>query len=61
MTEARKKGLIKGMKSEYKKISWPKKQDVLNMSLVVLAAIVGVSIVVKLIDLVFQFVLSFTL
>lgn len=61
MTETRKKGLVKGMKSEYKKISWPRRQDIINMTLVVLATIVGVSIVVKLIDLIFQFVLSFTL
>lgn len=61
MADTKKKGFFRGIKSEFKKISWPKKQDVISSTLVVLASLVGVSILVKLIEMVFQFILSFTL
>ena len=59
-TEKKNKGTVKGMRSEFKKIAWPTKSEVINSTLVVIAALVGVSIVTKLLDMLFQFILSFT-
>lgn len=60
-TEAKKRGFFKGLKSEYKKVTWPKKREIFNATLVVLVSIVGISIIIKLLDMLFQFILSFTL
>lgn len=56
----KKTGLVKGMKREYKRISWPSKKSVINSTIVVLTALVAVSVITKLLDLLFNFILSFT-
>lgn len=60
MTEKKKTGFFKGIKNEFKKITWPTKNEVFKSTLVVIAALIGMSILVKLLDTIFRFVLSFT-
>lgn len=59
-TERNKPGLIKGMRQEFKKITWPSKNEVIRSTTVVLGALVAISIIIKLLDLLFRFLLSFT-
>ena len=56
----KKTGLVKGMKREYKRISWPSKKSVINSTIVVLTALIAVSVITKLLDLLFNFILSLT-
>lgn len=60
MTEKKKTGFFKGIKNEFKKITWPTKNEVFKSTLVVIVALIGMSILVKLLDTIFRFVLSFT-
>lgn len=60
MTEKKKTGFFKGIKNEFKKITWPTKNEVFKSTLVVISALIGMSILVKLLDTIFRFVLSFT-
>ena len=56
----KKTGLFRGMRNEFRKITWPTKDEIIRSTIVVIAALIGVSIIVKLLDLLFQFLLSFT-
>lgn len=60
MSSEKKSGLLKGIRKEFSKITWPKKDEVVKTTLVVIAAIIGISVLVKLVDMLFQFILSFT-
>ncbi|WP_103981514.1 preprotein translocase subunit SecE [Helcococcus massiliensis] len=60
MTEKKKTGFFRGIRNEFKKITWPTKNEVFKSTLVVIAALIGMSILVKLLDTIFQFILSFT-
>lgn len=60
MTEKKKTGFFRGIRNEFKKITWPTKNEVFKSTLVVVAALIGMSILVKLLDTIFQFILSFT-
>lgn len=60
-TEKKKTGLVKGMNRELKKVVWPKKDEIIKSTLVVVSALIAVSIITKLLDLLFNFILSFTI
>lgn len=60
MTEKKKTGFFRGIRNEFKKITWPTKNEVFKSTLVVIAALIGMSILVKLLDTIFRFILSFT-
>lgn len=60
MTEKKKTGFFRGIRNEFKKITWPTKNEVFKSTLVVVAALIGMSILVKLLDTIFRFILSFT-
>ena len=47
-------GFLEEIKSEYKKVSWPNKQEVLNATLLVAAMSVALSIYLGLFDLLFS-------
>lgn len=52
MTERKKKqGFFKGIKNEFRKITWPTKKEVVNSTAVVLVSLITVSALIKLIDL----------
>lgn len=55
-----KKGFLKGIRNEYGKIVWPKKSELLKATFVVIVTIIAVSAVTKLLDMLFGFLLSFT-
>ncbi|MFM1514621.1 preprotein translocase subunit SecE [Helcococcus ovis] len=55
-----KKGFLKGIRSEYGKIAWPTKSELLKATFVVIVTIAVVSAVTKLLDMLFGFILSFT-
>lgn len=59
-TENKKSGFLKGIRNEFGKITWPKVKEVLNSTAVVLVFIAVFSIITKLLDLLFGFLLSFT-
>lgn len=44
-------GFFKGIKKEFKKISWPTKNELVNSTIVVLVSLIAVATVIKLIDL----------
>ena len=58
MTEKKKTGLIKGMKTEFKKVVWPTKQEIINSTLVVVVSIIGIAVAIKLIDMVLRLLLK---
>lgn len=60
MTEKKKTGFFKGIRNEFKKITWPTKNEIFKSTIVVVAALIGMSILVKLLDTIFRFILSFT-
>ncbi len=52
MTERKKKqGFFKGIKNEFRKITWPTKKEVVKSTAVVLVSLITVSALIKLIDL----------
>ncbi|MFM1524102.1 MULTISPECIES: preprotein translocase subunit SecE [Helcococcus] len=55
-----KKGFLKGIRNEYGKIVWPTKRELLKATFVVIVTIIAVSAVTKLLDMLFGFLLSFT-
>lgn len=59
-SEKRNKGFLKGIKSEFGKITWPTKNEIFKMSAIVIVSILAVSIVTRLLDMLFRFLLSFT-
>ncbi|MGN1145040.1 MAG: preprotein translocase subunit SecE [Acetatifactor sp.] len=50
---------IKGVKSEFKKISWPDKQSTLKQSVAVVAISVVVGIIIAVLDYVIQYGVNF--
>lgn len=60
MTEKKKIGFFRGIRNEFKKITWPTKNEIFKSTVVVVAALIGMSILVKLLDTIFRFILSFT-
>lgn len=48
------KSFFKGVRSEIKKVNWPNKKELTNYTVVVLAICVIMTIVVWVLDLVFQ-------
>lgn len=61
MTERKsnkKKGFLKGIKSEFKKIVWPTKKETINATAVVLVSLVVMSVLIKVIDVILRFFLS---
>lgn len=55
-----KKGFLKGIRNEYGKIVWPTRSELLKATIVVIVTIIVVSAVTKLLDMLFGFLLSFT-
>ncbi len=51
--------VIKGVKSEFKKISWPDKQSTLKQSVAVVAISVVVGIIIAVLDYVIQYGVNF--
>lgn len=49
---------LKGVRSEFKKIIWPTKQEAIKYTVIVIIACIIVSIIVYLLDLVFANLLS---
>ena len=47
-------GFLEEIKSEYKKVSWPNKQEVLNATLLVAAMSITLSVYLGLFDLLFS-------
>ncbi len=52
-------GFFKGVKSEFKKISWPDRQSTLKQSVAVVAISVVVGILIAVLDYVFQYGVNF--
>ena len=50
MTEKKKTGFWKGITTEFKKIAWPSKKEVVNSTIAVFVSIVVISAIVALID-----------
>lgn len=61
MAEAQKKSVskvakfFKEVKSEMKKVAWPSKKQVINNTLIVIAAVLVIGVFIWLLDLLFQF------
>ena len=53
------KGFFKGVKTEFKKISWPDATTLLKQSVVVVTVSVVVGLIITLLDTVIQFGVSF--
>lgn len=51
-------GYFKGVKSEFKKIIWPTKEETVKYTAIVIAASIIISVVVYLLDLVFANLLN---
>lgn len=58
--EKNKLGFLKGIRTEFSKITWPKAKEIMNSTLVVLVSIAVFSVVIKLLDTLYGFLLSFT-
>lgn len=59
MTEKKaKKSFLKGIKQEFKRIVWPTKKETIDATVLVIAAIVAFSVLIKVIDVVIRFLLS---
>ena len=54
-----KRNYFKGLKSEFKKITWPTKDDVLKQTLVVTVITVVVAVLIAAIDLGVQYGINF--
>ncbi|MBQ5445397.1 MAG: preprotein translocase subunit SecE [Lachnospiraceae bacterium] len=54
-TKTPKKGFIKGLKAEFKKIIWPDKQSTARETTAVIIVSVILGIVIKVFDLIIQF------
>lgn len=54
-----KPGFFKGVKSEFKKISWPDKQSTLKQSVAVVAISIVLGIIIAVLDYVFQYGVNF--
>lgn len=54
-TQTPKKGFIKGLKAEFKKIIWPDKQSTARETTAVIIVSVILGIVIKVFDLIIQF------
>ncbi|MCR5755005.1 MAG: preprotein translocase subunit SecE [Acetatifactor sp.] len=52
-------GFFKGVKAEFKKISWPDRQSTLKQSIAVVAISVVVGVIIAVIDYVVQFGVNF--
>ncbi|MDR1764660.1 MAG: preprotein translocase subunit SecE [Lachnospiraceae bacterium] len=52
--ESRVAGFVKGLKTEYRKIVWPKQDDVVKQTIAVLVTTVALALVIALLDLVFK-------
>ena len=50
---------IKGLKSEFKKISWPDKQTTLKQSVVVVAISVVVGLIIAALDVIIRYGVNF--
>ena len=59
MTEKKaKKSFLKGIKQEFKRVVWPTKKETIDATVLVIAAIVAFSVLIKVIDVVIRFLLS---
>ncbi len=56
---APKKSWFKGLKNEFKKISWPDKKSLARESVAVVASAVALGIIIKVIDVVINYGLEF--
>ena len=54
-----KPGFFKGVKSEFKKISWPDRQSTLKQSVAVVAISVVVGVLIAVLDYVIQYGVNF--
>ena len=54
-----KPGFFKGVKSEFKKISWPDKQSTFKQSVAVVSISVVVGVIIAIIDYVIQYSVNF--
>ncbi len=54
-----KTGFFKGVKAEFKKISWPDKQTTLKQSVVVVAISVVVGLIIAALDVIIQYGVNF--
>ena len=54
-----KPSFLKGVKSEFKKISWPDRQSTLKQSVVVVAISVAVGVLIAVLDYFIQFGVNF--
>ena len=54
-----KRSFFKGIRSEFKKITWPTRDDVLKQTLVVTVITVVVAVLIAAIDLGFQYGINF--
>ena len=52
-------GFFKGVKAEFKKISWPDRQTTLKQSIVVVAISVVVGLIIAALDVIIQYGVNF--
>ena len=52
-------GFFKGVKSEFKKISWPDRQSTLKQSIAVVAISVVVGVIIAVLDYIVQYGVNF--
>ncbi len=57
--KAPKKSWFKGLKNEFKKISWPDKKSLARESVVVVVSTIALGIIIKVIDVVINYGLEF--
>ena len=56
--KAPKKDFIKGLKSEFRKISWPNKEDLTKNTIAVVSVTVALGVLIAVLDLIIKFGLN---
>ena len=56
-----KSDFFKGVKAEYNKIIWPKKEDLIKQTIAVISSSIVLGIIISILDFIFKFLLNFVL
>ena len=52
---------LKGIKTEFKKIVWPTKDDIVRETIAVISSSIAIGIIISILDFIFKFLLNFVL
>lgn len=61
MTEKKRGGFLKGIRSEFKKIVWPTKKELTNAFIVVIVSLITVSVTIWVLDTIIRFLIGLAL